>query len=264
MLDDEVDEKYYLDSERLTAIYNWKAQQRPLTQVLGNESVCRTLTARGAGEYHSGMILYDEDLENTTNIEDKILVREATKQGYAEAHEGNSINLEQPNSKTRRGRVGRGVAQTLTTSPQQAVIEPTAAAMRGRYNSDGELEQRVEVSDREVSNAITTAQKDSLVSEPTIIDDTYKNRDERVYTEYSPALRSERYGLKVSESTLRIRKLTPLECFRLMGFSDDDFHKAEKVNSNSQLYKQAGNSIVVDVIEEIYEQLFNLYWDEVR
>lgn len=61
----------------------------------------------------------------------------------------------------------------------------------------------------------------------------------------------------------KIRKLTPLECFRLMGFNDEDFYKAEKLNSDTQLYKQAGNSIVVDVIEEIYEQLFSLYWDEV-
>ena len=52
----------------------------------------------------------------------KVLVREATKKGYAEAYEGDSINLEQPNSKTRRGRVGGGVANTLTTSPQQGVV----------------------------------------------------------------------------------------------------------------------------------------------
>ena len=51
-----------------------------------------------------------------------ILVREATKAGYAVAAEGDSINLEQPNSKTRRGRVGKQVAQTLTTSPQQWVV----------------------------------------------------------------------------------------------------------------------------------------------
>lgn len=51
---------------------------------------------------------------------------------------------------------------------------------------------------------------------------------------------------------MRIRKLTPKECWRLMGFSDEDFEKAEKVNSNSQLYKQAGNSIVVDVLEELF------------
>lgn len=58
-------------------------------------------------------------------------------------------------------------------------------------------------------------------------------------------------------SDLRIRKLTPKECFRLMGFKDEDFEKAEKVNSNTQLYKQAGNSIVVDVAEELLCMLFD-------
>lgn len=53
----------------------------------------------------------------------------------------------------------------------------------------------------------------------------------------------------------RIRKLTPLECWRLMGFSDDDFHKAEEVNSNTQLYKQAGNSIVENVLVAIFGQM---------
>lgn len=56
-------------------------------------------------------------------------------------------------------------------------------------------------------------------------------------------------------NTLRIRKLTPKECFRLMGFDDEDFYKAEAVNSNTQLYKQAGNSIVVDVLEAIFTNL---------
>ena len=55
---------------------------------------------------------------------------------------------------------------------------------------------------------------------------------------------------------LRIRKLTPKECWRLMGFDDTDFEKAEKVCSNSQLYKQAGNSIVVNVLVAIFRELF--------
>lgn len=54
---------------------------------------------------------------------------------------------------------------------------------------------------------------------------------------------------------LRIRKLTPKECWRLMGFTDTDFDKASKVNSNAQLYKQAGNSIVVQVLEAIFKQM---------
>lgn len=56
---------------------------------------------------------------------------------------------------------------------------------------------------------------------------------------------------------MRVRKLTPKECWRLMGFDDTDFEKAEAVNSNTQLYKQAGNSIVVNVLEELFRCLFD-------
>lgn len=95
-----------------------------------------------------------------------------------------------------------------------------ATAMRGRYDESGKIKQKIEVSDREICNAITTVQKDSLVS-----------------------------------SNLCVRKLTPKECWRLMGFDDEDFEKAASVNSNSQLYKQAGNSIVVDVLYYIFENM---------
>lgn len=65
------------------------------------------------------------------------------------------------------------------------------------------------------------------------------------------------YCISQEDVNFRIRKLTPKECWRLMGFSDEDFEKAEKVNSNTQLYKQAGNSIVVNVLEAIFRNLFN-------
>ena len=55
----------------------------------------------------------------------------------------------------------------------------------------------------------------------------------------------------------KIRKLTPLECWRLMGFTDEDFKKAQKVNSNTQLYKQAGNSIVKQVLMAIFKQMID-------
>ena len=59
--------------------------------------------------------------------------------------------------------------------------------------------------------------------------------------------------------TNRIRKLTPKECWRLMGFSDEDFNKAKETgNSNTQLYKQAGNSIVVNVLEKIFKNLLGV------
>lgn len=65
----------------------------------------------------------------------------------------------------------------------------------------------------------------------------------------------------ILQHTNKIRKLTPKECWRLMGFDDNDFEKAEKVNSNSQLYKQAGNSIVVNILEAILRNLFD--WDDI-
>ena len=68
---------------------------------------------------------------------------------------------------------------------------------------------------------------------------------------------SPKHNNRVLEENLRIRKLTPKECFRLMGFEDSDFEKAEKVNSNTQLYKQAGNSIVVPFVEYIIKALFD-------
>lgn len=108
------------------------------------------------------------------------------------------------------------------------------------------------------------------VSEIELIDDTNLgfNPTPKIYTEYAPTLRAGRYGLKVKEcdemNNLKIRKLTPKECYRLMGFDDEDFYKAEAVNSNAQLYKQAGNSIVVDVIEKIYEKLFERYGDVIK
>lgn len=73
----------------------------------------------------------------------------------------------------------------------------------------------------------------------------------------SPTITATETGICRIESSIRIRKLTPKECFRLMGFSDKEFDAAQKVGiSNSQLYKQAGNSIVVDVLYYIYRELY--------
>lgn len=75
----------------------------------------------------------------------------------------------------------------------------------------------------------------------------------------------ERFIYEIDNETylIRIRKLTPRECWRLMGFSDSDFDKAQSVNSNTQLYKQAGNSIVVNVLEALFKQIFISDKDEI-
>lgn len=206
----------------------------------------------------------------TVGNEEVVIVREATKAGYAVAVEGDSINLEQPNSKTRRGRVGKQVAQTLTTAPQQGVVQKTtAAAMRGRYDKDGCVQQH--------SEGFVAAE--ILTTEPNVL------RYER--TEYAKQIRKAYEAGEIQErrcnmrkittrtdgvantlstvqkdnylhdGNLRIRKLTPKECFRLMGFDDADYEKAAAVNSNTQLYKQAGNSIGVPVVQHIFMALFD-------
>lgn len=89
-----------------------------------------------------------------------------------------------------------------------------------------------------------------------LLDDTQGFDDTRVYKDYSPTLRVARSGLKVA-TDFRIRKLTPKECWRLMGFDDSDFDKAKAAGiSASQLYKQARNSIVVNVLQYIFRNLF--------
>jgi len=141
---------------------------------------------------------------------------------------------------------------------------PCIAASRGRNIENpsdrtpgNEVEQRLEINKKGTSNTITTVQKDNYVVEPnTIIDDTQGFDGCRYYSENTPTLRSQRSGLKTIDTNFRIRKLTPLECWRLMGFTDEQFHKAAEVNSNSQLYKQAGNSIVVDVLYYLFKNLF--------
>ena len=87
------------------------------------------------------------------------------------------------------------------------------------------------------------------------------NKDTNISNTVTASHMPKTYG---DSTNFRIRKLTPKECWRLMGFDDEDFYKAEAVNSNSQLYKQAGNSIVVDVIEKIYEKLFETYGDVIK
>ena len=161
-----------------------------------------------------------------------------------------------------------------------------AVAMRGRYDEEGKIVQQVEVSDREYANAVTTVQKDSLVGVTAIVVDGSVKRSvaQNIEREKEQIAQSEKdiyqcecesgwqdnkIGLKTSptvrannnnntfclDNLLRIRKLTPKECFRLMGFDDESFHRAEAVNSNTQLYKQAGNSIVVDVLEHLFHKL---------
>lgn len=71
-------------------------------------------------------------------------------------------------------------------------------------------------------------------------------------------------GVLMDTSPVRIRKLTPKECWRLQGFTDEQFEKAAKVNSNTQLYKQAGNAVTVNVVEEIGKHIMGIISEEIE
>ena len=180
-----------------------------------------TLTSSmGTGGGHVPMLIFEN-----------LRICEATKQGYAEATVGDYVNLEFPTSKTRRGRVGKQVANTLLTSGNQGVV--VLRPVRTKYGKEirkayenGEVEEsrhnmtKLEPRQDGISNTITTVQKDNLLKDG-----------------------------------VRIRKLTPRECWRLQGFPDWAFDKAQEVNSKTQLYKQAGNGVTVNVIKAIAERL---------
>lgn len=177
ILDDDVDEKYYLSDAQVDSLVVQSDKQ----QAKGNgfkfkprelDGTATTISTRAGGRKT------DNFIQLPSIVESHLPIRTANSKGYDLAQNGDGIDLAYPSSNTRRGRVGHGVAKTLATSDNQGTL-------------DG----------------------------------------------------------------FRIRKLTPKECWRLMGFDDSDFEKAEKVNSNTQLYKQAGNSIVVKVLEEIFKNL---------
>jgi DNA (cytosine-5)-methyltransferase 1 len=251
MLEDEVDEKFYLDSTKEYFIkHSFESEEkgngfRFEPHVQKNANIAKTITTRAGGRMDDNFIINIESESDTFKFDstNKVLVREATKKGYAEAVEGDSINLEQPNSKTRRGRVGKQVAQTLTTSPQQAVVIDEVKRI---VSATRKCDIGVTVHDNGDIRPYRLDKKKSGISEMQINKDT--NISNTITAGHMPKV----YG---DSTDLRIRKLTPKECYRLMGFEDADFEKAETVNSNTQLYKQAGNSIVVDVLEALFVNL---------
>jgi site-specific DNA-cytosine methylase len=259
----------------------------------------------------------------------KLFIPEATAKGYAEATDGDSVNLEQPNSKTRRGRVGKQMANTLTTSCNQGVVVSEPKIEPLNPYKDGTC--RTIKAQYQQSSRANFARQDGLgatgvVQIGNIYPDTesFKNRVAgRIYSAegLSPTLRTVTGGhnepkvvkdwqtvvgnkqlnpfrgsvegtspcitsacgagggmtpmltdadLETTKTKefieqvrghepmrYRIRKLTPRECFRLMGCDEEtiDIIQAAGI-SNSQQYKLAGNSIVVDVLYHLFRKMF--------
>jgi len=306
MLEKEVDEKYYLTTEKIEAISKWKAQQDPLENMehIDKTGISPTLTARGAGEEHSGMVLIKEQIFKS---KDKRLVEMLDKIDY-ETDEPQSLDL--------YNRTVSDISQTLTMpnhNGQAIAVKEFANYLtweddKGRINTqdhrayfEDRLSGTVPAMERGVPNVLLnetiaipedTTQGYALAHEG---DGVYINRPEQkrgvvqkqmIQTikansndigvvvkigNYSPSNHNassivdtngiaptvmENHGTVTAISNnLRIRKLTPRECYRLMGFSDEAFDLAQPNQSNSSLYHQAGDSIVVNVLMALFQEL---------
>ena len=166
-----------------------------------------------SGNGMNGNVFDEDGISPTlsTNKGEGIKIKSATKRGFETATENDSINFSVPNSETRRGRVGKEVAQTLDTQCNQGVCIPVLSPNRLEKRQNG----RRFKNDGDPSFTLTTQDRHGIF-------DGYK-----------------------------IRRLTPRECFRLQDFPDSFSFNV----SDSQLYKQAGNSITVRVLELIIRKL---------
>lgn len=163
-----------------------------------------------------------------------LLIKAKTKDGYQVAYPGDSIDTAFSGQNSRRGRVGNQIAHTLTTSATQAYYFID-------LNPDPKL--------TEIARCIT-ARHDSGIS-------NRKAEHSGVFVESTDFTDDEKFAVAFIEPNGevhigRIRKLTPMECWKLQGFTDDQFDKAKATGlSDSRLYKMAGNAVTVNVISEI-------------
>ena len=194
----------------------------------------------------------------------KIAIRNANKKGYEDAEDGDFVNLQYASSSTRRGRVGHQVAQTICCTDEQGVVVKDVAdaylsekgvryvlaPKRGACTAiNGEVSQTLTKKGQNNWTGTFISPDIDHIENPNNIGGTEPTR---IYLKNGEEMTS-----NDDLSKLRIRKLTPRECWRLMDFDDEDFNKAQAVESNTQLYAQAGNSIVVNCLVAIFGQMFD-------
>ena len=265
ILEDNVPEKYYLSRKQAEKLL-YKEKPTQGERIYSSKGLSCTLTS-GSGGFggHSGLYL----IENTENF--GLPIKSKTKDGYQVAYPGDSIDTAFSGQNSRRGRVGNQIAHTLTTSATQAVFyllperendrishRPLTQSVKlvGR-NESNEMDTRVHFIDLNPDPKLTeiarciTARHDSGIS-------NRKAEHSGVFVENSDVLdNNEKFAVAFVDPNGevhigRIRKLTPRECWRLQGFTDDQFDKAKATGlSDSRLYKMAGNAVTVNVISEI-------------
>ena len=264
ILEDNVPEKYFLSRKHAEKLL-YKEKPTQGERIYSSKGLSCTLTS-GSGGFggHSGLYL----IEDTENF--GLPIKSKTKDGYRIAYPGDSIDTAFSGQNSRRGRVGSQVAHTLTTSATQAVFYllperendrishrslTQSVKLVGRHESN-EMDTRVHFIDLNPDPKLTenarciTARHDSGIS-------NRKAEHSGVFVESTNIADDEKFAVAFVEPNGevhigRIRKLTPRECWKLQGFTDDQFDKAKATGlSDSRLYKMAGNAVTVNVISEI-------------
>lgn len=161
-------------------------------------------------------------------------IKEATKKGYKMAYEGDSIDLGYASMNTRRGRVGHGIAHTLTTGSQQGTLHFVDLSPPPLVT--------------ETARCLHTKQNNSVFRRKGETSGVLEEPEEPMFT----LTATDRHGVSYHG---RIRRLVPRECLRLQGYYDNQIDKMMEDMSDSQLYKQAGNGVTVTVIEVIGRNL---------
>jgi len=256
VLEDSVDDKYFLSEKMLESL---------TFETKGNYEIANTNKGGQKGIIQSENGEAMSCLRATDYKQPKqILIHSATAKGYEEASEGDSIALAHPGSDTRRGRVGHGVAQTIDTSSTQGVISYTrdskgnvvsrhikqeANTIHTATGGGGNTDQFVVYNDKKL---------DTACNQGIIQLNNPKHSQQRIYSTngISPTISAGNDGggqnpVKHLTNNYKIRRLTPRECFRLMDFPDSFTWTV----SDSQAYKQAGNSIVVNVLYKLLKNL---------
>lgn len=229
IIEDNVPAKYYLSRKQAEKLL-YKENPTQGERIYSSKGLSCTLTC-GSGGFggHSGLYL----IENADNF--GLPIKSKIKDGYQVAYPGDSIDTAFSGLNSRRGRVGSQIAHTLTTSATQTYYFID-------LNPDPKL--------TEIARCIT-ARHDSGIS-------NRKAEHSGVFEENSDILDvNEKFAVAFVEPNGevhigRIRKLTPRECWRLQGFTDEQFDKARATGlSDSRLYKMAGNAVTVNVISAI-------------
>jgi DNA (cytosine-5)-methyltransferase 1 len=213
-LDDEVEEKYYLSDKMIKYLDGAK----------------RSVTPGDINTQFSPCLLASYHKTPT----DGFYIKSATACGYEVATENDSINFTHPSSKTRRGRVGKGVAQTLDCACNQGVIESMVAT---------------NIKDSVRKNFVRDYEEIIKSDKPIFYSDCESGfQDNKVCLTESACLRANNSDLFTLDRQFRIRRLIPRECGRLMGMRDEDINI---VLSDSQAYKIFGNGIEINTIRSI-------------